>query len=120
MMSYTKLFFLYYLIVAPAVKTPCQPSPCGPNSICQTFNDQAICACLPNYLGTPPLCRPECTINSDCRPNQVCKNQKCKDPCLGTCGLQAKCIVVNHNPICSCPERYTGNPFIKCDIISKM
>ncbi|KAI4480699.1 hypothetical protein M0802_014155, partial [Mischocyttarus mexicanus] len=107
-------------IKAPPIKTPCQPSPCGPNSICQTFNDQAVCACLPNYLGAPPMCRPECTINSDCRINQVCRNQKCEDPCPGTCGLQAKCIVVNHNPICSCPERYTGNPFIKCDIINEV
>lgn len=45
---------------------------------------------------------------------QACINQKCRDPCPGTCGLNAKCQVVNHNPICSCPTFYTGDPFTRC------
>lgn len=109
-----------YWIIAPAKMKPCNPSPCGPNSICREINDQAVCTCAPEYLGTPPLCRPECLISSDCPQNQACLNQKCKDPCIGTCGIQAICLVVNHNPVCSCPEGYTGNPFIRCEISKKM
>lgn len=109
-----------YWIVAPTKTKPCNPSPCGPNSICREVNDQAVCTCAPEYLGTPPLCRPECLISSDCPQNQACLNQKCRDPCIGTCGTQAICLVVNHNPVCSCPERYTGNPFIRCEISKKM
>jgi len=101
------------------VTRPCSPSPCGPNSICRELNEQAVCTCAPEFLGSPPLCRPECTLSSDCRQNEACANQKCRDPCPGTCGIQARCMVVNHNPVCSCPESYTGDPFIRCDIMSK-
>lgn len=56
-------------------------------------------------------------LNSDCPHSEACINQKCRDPCPGTCGVGAKCTVVNHNPICSCPPRYTGDPFIRCQPI---
>lgn len=36
------------------------------------------------------------------------------NPCTGTCGLQAVCHVVYHNPICSCGPTYTGDPFVQC------
>lgn len=99
------------------VLNPCSPSPCGPNSQCREINGQAVCSCVPGYQGSPPNCRPECTINQDCPQNQACLNQKCRDPCPGTCGIGAKCVVVNHNPICSCPPRYTGDPFVRCNPI---
>lgn len=105
--------------VVPPVTRPCNPNPCGPNSICRELNGQAVCTCAPEFLGSPPLCRPECILSSDCRQNEACANQRCKDPCPGTCGIQARCTVVNHNPICSCPERFTGDPFIRCDVMSK-
>jgi len=110
---------IYPMYVVPSVTKVCSPNPCGPNSICRELNGQVVCTCAPEFLGSPPLCRPECTLSSDCRPNEACANQKCKDPCPGTCGIQARCVVVNHNPICLCPERYTGDPFIRCDIMSK-
>lgn len=65
-------------------------------------------------MGSPPNCRPECTINSDCPSNKACMNQKCRDPCPGSCGLGANCAVLNHIPICTCPEGYTGDPFANC------
>ena len=71
------------------------------------------------YLGTPPSCRPECTVSSDCPRSQACNNQKCIDPCSGTCGLKALCQVVNHNPVCSCSEGFTGDPFTRCDFVRK-
>lgn len=108
------------IIFAVRVPTnPCSPSPCGPNSVCRVINEQAVCSCLPGYFGSPPTCKPECTTTSDCALNKACINQKCIDPCPGTCGIAANCQVVSHNPICSCPPKYTGDPFIKCQIISK-
>lgn len=82
------------------------------------MNQQAVCSCIQGFIGSPPNCRPECTANSDCPLTLACVNQKCRDPCPGTCGQNARCTVVNHNPFCSCPERYSGNPFISCSPIS--
>lgn len=93
---------------------PCVPSPCGLNSQCKTVNDLAVCSCLQDYQGSPPNCRPECVVNSECPSNQACHKFKCADPCRGTCGLGAKCEVINHNPICSCPHGQTGDPFARC------
>lgn len=93
---------------------PCQPSPCGPNSICRVINNHAVCSCVTNYIGAPPNCRPECVVSSECPLDKACSGQKCKDPCPGTCGLNARCQVVNHNPICSCKSGFTGDPFVRC------
>lgn len=95
-------------------KTPCTPSPCGPNSQCREVNDQAVCSCLPNYIGSPPGCRPECVVSSECFLDKACSNQKCVDPCPGTCGLNSLCRVVNHSPVCSCNPGHTGDPFTRC------
>lgn len=107
------------LLLAPLYTEPCNPSPCGPYSQCRAVNGQAVCSCVPGYVGSPPACRPECTVNSDCGRNEACSNQKCRDPCPGSCGVGARCEVVNHNPICSCPPRYTGDPFTRCRPIRK-
>lgn len=93
---------------------PCRPSPCGPSSECREINGHAVCTCVPGYLGTPPSCRPECNVNSDCNLNEACSNQKCRNPCIGTCGVGALCDVINHYPNCKCPPRYTGDPFARC------
>lgn len=97
---------------------PCNPSPCGPNSQCREINGQAVCSCVVGYIGSPPTCRPECVSSSECTLNTACVNQKCIDPCPGTCGFNALCQVVNHNPICSCPSGQTGDPFSRCLPIS--
>lgn len=107
------------LVIAPVYTEPCRPSPCGPYSQCRAVNGQAVCSCVPGYVGSPPACRPECIVNSDCGRNEACSSQKCRDPCPGTCGVGARCEVVNHNPICSCPPRYTGDPFTRCRPIRK-
>lgn len=98
----------------PTYTNPCEPSPCGPNSVCQNVNDKPACQCVQGYVGAPPNCRPECIINPDCPTNQACINQKCKDPCPGSCGANAECRVVSHTVSCTCPSEYTGNPFVQC------
>lgn len=95
-------------------RNPCFPSPCGPNSQCRVNNEQAVCTCLPNYVGSPPGCRPECVVNSECPREKACIQQKCSDPCPGVCGFNANCVVINHSPICSCKESFTGDPFTRC------
>jgi hypothetical protein len=100
--------------VIPEYVNPCQPSPCGPNSQCKELNNQAICSCLPSYIGSPPGCRPECVVSSECSYDKACSNQKCVDPCPNTCGQNAKCRVNNHSPICYCMDGYTGDPFTRC------
>lgn len=93
---------------------PCQPSPCGPNSVCQVRGETPACSCLENYIGAPPNCRPECVINPECSSELACINQKCRDPCPGSCGANAICKVVNHNPVCSCTPGFLGDPFTGC------
>jgi hypothetical protein len=111
---YITKYFKYNIFYTEPTSKPCDPSPCGPNSICRDINNQAICACLESYIGNPPNCRPECIQSTDCPPSQACINRKCQDPCPGSCGNNAVCNVYNHNPICSCPPKYTGSPFTHC------
>lgn len=114
------LIYIYIFLLAPesteieVIKNPCLPSPCGPNSQCQERNGSPVCSCLQNFIGSPPNCRPECTINSECSSNLACINQKCKDPCIGACAVTGICNVINHVPTCTCPDGYTGDPFSNC------
>lgn len=103
-----------FIAIETEVKNPCSPTPCGFNSQCREINNQAVCSCLPEYLGSPPGCRPECTISSECARDKACVNQKCTDPCPGVCGLNTHCHVINHNPICTCQLSFTGDPFTRC------
>lgn len=69
--------------------------------------------------GTPesawnPACYPECLTDSDCAFNKACIGHTCRDPCPGSCGVNANCTVVLHGPICSCPHPMVGNPFEHC------
>lgn len=98
----------------PTVIDPCNPSPCGPNSLCRAVKDQAVCTCQESFVGLPPNCKPECVVNSECPQNRACYKYKCTDPCPGTCGVGANCRVINHNPLCSCPQGTTGDPFSRC------
>lgn len=41
-------------------------------------------------------------------------NQRCVDPCPGSCGLSTECTVINHTPSCRCAVHYTGDPFQGC------
>lgn len=72
------------------------------------------------FVGTPPGCRPECVTNAECAQNRACVNQKCADPCPGTCGQNAFCQTINHRPICKCNPGYMGNPSTYCSLIQCM
>lgn len=113
------IFFFLAIESSPPtteIKDPCYPSPCGPNSQCLVSpSGSSQCTCLPAFIGSPPYCRPECVSNSDCSPQLSCIQQKCKDPCPGSCGINAECHVVSHTPNCICLQGYTGDPFTMCN-----
>lgn len=114
------LFSLCENLTVPieAPRHPCNPSPCGANAVCKERNGAGSCTCLSEYTGDPYAgCRPECVMNSDCPRTRACINNKCKDPCPGTCGINAECSVNNHAPSCSCLLGYTGNPLRACHLI---
>lgn len=92
----------------------CVPTPCGPNSQCRIVGETAVCSCLPNYLGRAPNCRPECMTNSECPRNLACINERCVDPCVGSCASEAICTCYNHQATCRCPDGYVGDPFVAC------
>lgn len=103
-----------YVLVEPIIMDACSNVHCGSNAEC--INGQ--CQCLPEYNGDPYFnCRPECVLNTDCDSSKTCIQQKCVDPCLGACGLNAICQVINHIPMCSCNNGFTGNAFVLCNPI---
>ena len=108
----------YNLAIEPVIEEdPCYPNPCGPNSNPpRQIGDRCDCSCLPEMIGSPPNCRPECVVNSDCPSDKACINRKCQDPCPGLCGVNAYCRVRNHVPICVCNQGYIGDPFSSCNL----
>lgn len=109
------LLNLIFLAHPTEVLSPCEPSPCGSNAICEEQNGAGSCRCQPDYYGNPyEGCRPECTLNSDCVSSLACVKLKCQNPCIGVCGQNAECQVINHLPMCLCPAGFTGNPFNYC------
>lgn len=67
--------------------------------------------------GFAPNCRPECTGNSECPNHFSCINQRCQDPCPGSCGENAECKILNHNVVCTCFYGYEGDPTYGCSLI---
>lgn len=116
----THLLMLYVFlknISAPreVFRNPCNPSPCGPNAVCKERNGAGACTCIDDFYGDPYLgCRPECVMNTDCATDRTCFNNKCLDPCPGSCGKNAECRVFNHAPSCFCLPGYKGNPLHAC------
>lgn len=84
--------------------------------MCSERNGEARCSCIEPYIGDPYTtgCRPECVYNAECPSSLACIKQHCRDPCVGTCGSNAECAVVNHIPACSCVRGYEGDPFTGC------
>lgn len=116
---FTNMFTFLAPISAVPETDPCLPSPCGFNAQCQNLRGVPSCSCLPGFEGSPPNCRPECTINEDCASNLACIKQKCNDPCKGSCGINANCHVMKHVAVCTCNEGFTGNAFTQCTVVKQ-
>ena len=103
----------------PEIIQPCNPSPCGINAQCTERGNAASCKCINDYTGNPYIeCKPECVVNAECPLHLTCISQKCKDPCPGICGGNAKCYVTNHLPLCKCDPGFTGDAFVACQRIT--
>ncbi|CAG0904040.1 unnamed protein product, partial [Darwinula stevensoni] len=93
---------------------PCFPNPCGAHAKCRASGGYPVCWCI--YYGNPQTgcMEGECVETHDCSDDRVCKDFHCTDPCPGTCGTGAQCIVRRHVPACTCPAGHTGDPFERC------
>lgn len=112
---YSTFCMKYIAVPNDEPRHPCNPSPCGANAICRERNGAGSCTCVDDFHGDPYLgCRPECVMNNDCATDRSCFNNKCVDPCPGTCGQNAECRVANYAPSCYCLPGYTGNPLHAC------
>jgi hypothetical protein len=99
--------------------SPCIPSPCGPQAICsEHFDGLAVCTCAEGSTGDPyglNGCHArECEVDEECSDNRACIGYTCRDPCPGVCGLNAKCYVESHRPVCICEDGLIGNPLLCC------
>ncbi len=118
--KFIKIIVFFLILATPSpepVLSPCDPTPCGDNAECSELGRAAACKCLPGFFGDPYLsCRPECVLNTDCSTSLACINAKCRDPCPGTCGINAICNVFNHVPKCACLQGYIGDAVNECHL----
>jgi len=105
----------------PTLDDLCNPNPCGTNAQCTPGHDnlrrdRPVCTCLPGYVGNALVScrRGECITDSDCGASRTCRNNECRNPCEGACGVNANCEQRNHGAVCSCPIGFRGDPFHQC------
>lgn len=96
----------------------CDSYTCGANARCTMSEGRPVCSCFNLHMGDPlaRCIRVECLINDDCPYNRVCTNNRCVDPCVGLCGVNANCETRNHIGTCQCLPGHDGDPFSGCRI----
>ena len=69
-------------------------------------------------LPTEPTLDVGCESNADCPDYTACENRQCINPCAirDPCAPSAICKVVRHEPVCTCPDGYIGNPQTSCEL----
>lgn len=105
--------------------SPCVPNPCGPGAQCEVApNGQALCQCPIGLAGDPasPVgCHAfECLVDSDCSDHLSCIGHRCRDPCPGSCGINANCRCEKHHPVCVCNHGLTGEELLHQLYFSKI
>lgn len=60
-----------------------------------------------------------CESDDQCSSDKVCYNGDCINPCILTdpCSINAQCYGDNHRSACKCPSGFTGDPFVRCEMI---
>ncbi|CAG7819415.1 unnamed protein product [Allacma fusca] len=95
----------------------CDPSPCGVNADCESYNHKSICKCLRGYTGDPfvqcaqqsPIARRIISV-----PNTQALASY-SNPCSPSpCGTNANCHVSGDRPVCTCAPGHQGNPLTYC------
>jgi hypothetical protein len=67
---------------------------------------------------TEPTLAAGCANNQECPDHAACENRLCINPCAydNPCAPNANCRVVNHEPVCTCPDGYIGSPETSCEL----
>ena len=67
-------------------------------------------------LPTEPVLSVGCLQNEECPLYNACRNRKCINPCAeeNPCAPTANCKVIRHEPKCTCPDGYIGDPLTDC------
>ena len=99
----------------------CSPNPCGTNAICTPGYDRSqkerpVCTCPAGYTGNAlsSCVRGECQNDNECQDYRACINYACVDPCIGQCGINAKCEAKRHLAVCTCPPGTDGDALSSC------
>ena len=58
-----------------------------------------------------------CDSNRECPDYTACRNSRCINPCAvdDPCAPSASCKVIGHEPVCTCPDGYIGDPRTRCE-----
>ena len=107
----------------------CNLVQCGLNARCVSDFHSANCQCNRGYFGDPySYCEAEkieppslttgCASDNDCPDYTACENRKCINPCAerDPCARNAYCKVIRHQPVCTCPDGYIGDPTTSCEL----
>ncbi|XP_064459913.1 uncharacterized protein LOC135370150 isoform X1 [Ornithodoros turicata] len=119
---------------------------CGQNADCRPVVHRPLCTCRSGFEGNPyDYCTkvevkppPECFQDRDCYVGRICESdfcvegcrsddncpfdkacisRQCRDPCTaGICGKQARCLPIDHKPVCTCPSGLSGDPNVECTV----
>jgi hypothetical protein len=81
------------------------------------FNACKIIICLVTP-STEATLSAGCANNNECPDHTACENRLCINPCAykDPCAPTANCQVINHLPVCSCPDGYIGSPTTSCTL----
>ncbi|XP_026683710.1 neurogenic locus notch homolog protein 2-like [Diaphorina citri] len=108
---------------------PCDDFQCPGNSTCISINHEGTCSCLSGFTGNPEVragCQPvpidTCSSDQQCKEHEICARNdltglsQCQNSCDSvSCGVNAVCVVNNHEARCFCPPgSYVGDPNIEC------
>ena len=63
-----------------------------------------------------PVLSVGCEQDDDCPLYTACRNRQCINPCAedSPCAPSAICRVINHKPLCTCPDGFIGSPHTDC------
>ena len=98
-------------------------NPCVAPATCKLVDTMPIrtmvCICPDGYVTddnggcrTLPPIKSGCEADDECPQVEACINAVCRDPC--GCGLNARCDIVNHRPVCICEPGFYGDPEVAC------
>ena len=92
---------------------------CSADATCKVIDHVPTCSCPPGWRGDgrqSGCVKLQCLENIDCSASQSCVNGNCVDVCSlsGACGSNSDCKTLNHIPLCSCQNGFSGDPRIGC------